>query len=55
MKKTSLLMLLGGKPEKEEDSSTDSLVAAKAILAALKANDATKLDEALRSHYALCE
>jgi DNA-binding GntR family transcriptional regulator len=58
------MMLLGKKPELDKDSdkdseskeeSEDSLVASEAILDAIKKSDARLLDEALRSHYTLCE
>lgn len=59
-KTMSPLMMLIGKTKKpemdtEEEDSDDSLVAAKAILAAIDSGNAKKLDEALKSHYTLCD
>jgi hypothetical protein len=61
---SALMMLLGKgkgkKPEEteemdSEEDSSDSLVAAEAILDAIAKKDAKLLDEALRSHRTLCE
>ena len=63
----SMLMLIGkgkGKAKPGDEGSKDvtpddpeesgeSLIAAKAVLAAIKSGDATKLNEALESHYTL--
>jgi hypothetical protein len=51
-------LLLLGKPEKEKSdsgSSDGALSAAKALLKAIKANDASAVSEALSLHYKLCE
>lgn len=54
-----LLMIAG--PEKDEakepeksTSKSPSLSAAKALLSAIKADDAAKADEALKLHYEIC-
>jgi hypothetical protein len=46
--------LMGGGSEGEVDDS-GALDAAKSILSAIKADDATALSEALSLHYRLCE
>ena len=57
--KPSLGLLLMGKPKGEPDAAsegdTGQLNAAKAIIKAVKDNDATALSEALQLHYQLCE
>jgi DNA-binding GntR family transcriptional regulator len=57
--KASGVMLLGSgpKPKTEERTSpkSSSLSAAKALLSALKADDAEAADEALRLHYEMCQ
>ena len=47
----------GSSPSKaeEKDVETESVEASKRILDAIKAGDASGLDEALRLHYELCE
>jgi DNA-binding GntR family transcriptional regulator len=55
------LLLIGAKPEKEEDDDdkpdpkSGAISAAKALIKAVEAGDAEGVDEALRLHYDLCE
>lgn len=44
-----------GDDEEKPDAKSGSLSAAKALLKAISANDATATDKALRLHYELCQ
>jgi hypothetical protein len=49
------LDMMASKPEMKDEPASDSLDAAKDILAAMSSKDAKALDLALQRHYATCE